>query len=258
VGKKRDNIKQSMDTIHIRDLHIEVDNLSLFQFRSYSLHKNAFVEKTDKVRVVEAIPADTHLKYNLDVRLAYRESDKESFKGVEELLDLSTTLRDHYRLWIKQECDFLKNYPSPEIDPVIDFYESLLKKLDNGSILLNMGYGTGWEGKTGTFLKNNRYMWERSILDYLKSCRRDSEKRSHRFTRILNDWRYLKCPQGHAKVSVSRYDDSKVYCRDCRKDYVLDDLNIVYPYPKSRKFVFSQRTLLPPGWLEISPLNAEG
>jgi hypothetical protein len=53
----------------------------------------------------------------------------------------------------------LKKFPSPEMKPVIPLYESLLKKLENG-MLLQMGFGTGWEGKSGTFLEDNRFLGE--------------------------------------------------------------------------------------------------
>ena len=251
VGKKRDNIKQSMNAVQVQDLPFDSENLSLFQFRSYSLRKLEFVEKPDKTRVVEAIPANTQLKNELVLRMSYREQDRQLFQGTEEILDITTTLRNHYLQWLPQEIAFLKKYPSTDIQPVIKFYESLVEKLENGSLFLHVGFGTGWEGKTGTFLENNRYMWAKSILEYLKEIRREGEKRSHPFTKLLKDYRYFKCPQGHTGMDVSRFDAFKVFCPKCRKDYTIDDLEVIYPFPKSRKFVFSIRSLLPPGWLEL-------
>jgi CRISPR/Cas system CSM-associated protein Csm5 (group 7 of RAMP superfamily) len=251
VGRNRDNIKQSMNAVQVQDLPFDSENLSLFQFRSYSLRKLEFVEKPDKTRVVEAIPANTPLKNKLVLRMSYREQDRQLFQGTEEILDIATTLKNHYLQWLPREIAFLKKYPSADIQPVIQFYETLVEKLENGVLLLHMGFGTGWEGKTGTFLENNRYMWEKSILEYLKETRRESEKSSHPFTKLLKDYRYLKCPGGHIGVDVSRFDAFKVFCPQCRKDYNIEDLEVIYPFPKSRKFVFSIRSLLPPGWLEL-------
>lgn len=251
VGKNRDNIKQSMSAVQVQDLPFGSENLSLFQFRSYSLRKLEFIEKPDKTRVVEAIPANTLLKNELVLRMSYREQDRQLFQGTDEILDIATTLKNHYLQWLPREIAFLKKYPSADIQSVIQFYETLVEKLKNGMLLLHVGFGTGWEGKTGTFLENNRYMWEKSILEYLKETRREKDKRDHQFTKLLKDYRYLKCPQGHTGMDVSRDDAFKVFCPKCRKGYNIEDLEVIYPFPKSRKFVFSIRSLLPPGWLEI-------
>lgn len=254
VGRKRDNVKQSMDAVQVRDLHFDEKKLTLFSFDSYSLRKLEFVKKEDKTRVVEAMPADTVLDAELELRFFYRERDRGEFRGIREILDISTTLKEHYLYWIPGEITFLKKFPSTEIQPVIDFYESLLKKLESGSLLLHVGFGTGWEGKTGAFLEDNRYMWERSILEYLKDTR-DRDKWGHPFMKLLKDpSRYFKCPRGHTRLDVSRRNDLKAFCRECKTDYGIDALEVIYPFPKSRKFVFSQRSLLPPGWLELSPV----
>ena len=96
VGKKRDNIKQSMNAVQVQDLPFDNEKLSLFQFRSYSLRKLEFVEKPDKTRVVEAVPANTQLKNELVLRMTYREQDRQLFQGTEEILDITTTLKNHY------------------------------------------------------------------------------------------------------------------------------------------------------------------
>lgn len=255
VGRKRDNIKQSMDTVQVRDLPFDQEKLTLFQFDSYSLRKLEFVKKEDKTRVVEAVPAGTVLDAELVLRFSYRAKDRDQFQGIPEILDISTTLKEHYLYWIPQEIAFLSRYPSTGIKPVIDFYKSLLKKLENGSLLLHVGFGTGWQGKTGAFLEDNRYMWEKTILEYLKSIRKEKKKWGHQFMKLLKDpSRYLKCPRGHTRLDVSRYNDFKVFCPACKKDYGIDELGVIYPFPKSRKFVSSQRPLLPPGWLELTPV----
>jgi hypothetical protein len=203
--------------------------------------------------VVEAIPADTPLPGELELRMSYREQDRQRFAGVEEILDIDVTLKEHYRQWIQQESAVLEKYPAPDIKPVIAFYESLLKKLDKGVLLLHLGFGTGWEAKTGAFLENNRYLWEKSILEYLQILWREKEKRDHRFMHILKDSRYLKCPQGHTRVEVAPRDALRVFCPQCRKDYGIDELGVIYPYPNSRKFVNTPRGLQPPGWIELIP-----
>ncbi len=255
VGRNRDNLKQSMDTVQVRDLHFGEKKLTLFSFDSYSLRKLVFVKKEDKTRVVEAVPADTVLDEELELRFSYRERDRGEFQGIRELLDISATLKSHYQYWIPREISFLEKYPSVDIQPVIDFYKSLSRKLENGSLVLHVGFGTGWEGKTGAFLEDNRYMWERGILEYLKDIRRDKEKRGHTFTRLLRDSRYLKCPRDHTRLDISRHGRDRVFCPVCKVDYGIDELEVLYPFPKSRKFVFSQRSLLPPGWLELSPVK---
>lgn len=255
VGQKRDNLKQSMDTVQVRDLPFGEDKLTLFPFDSYSLRKLAFVKKEDKTRVVEAVPAGRVLDAELVLRFSYRETDRNRFRGIPEILDIAGTLREHYLYWIPREIAFLEKYPSTEIQTVIDFYYSLLKTLESDSLVLHVGFGTGWEGKTGAFLEDNRYMWDRCILEYLKGVR-DRDKWGHQFMKLLKDpSRYLKCPRGHTQLDVSRNGRDKIFCPGCKADYGIDELKVIYPFPKSRKFVFSQRSLLPPGWLELSPVK---
>ncbi len=216
VGNKEDNIKRSMEAIQIRDLSFTGDQLKLFSFSSYSLSRNEFIEKKGKTRLVEAIPANVSLKQALEIRLVYREMDKNRFLGIPEIVDFSQTLRDHYKRWIPREIEILKKYPSKSIASVIQFYESLMKKLEAGALLLHVGFGTGWQSKTGAFLKKNRFMWRNDIQDYLNNCKSAHQKEKHIFTKVQRDGRYKN-----------------------------------YPFPKSRKFVMSGNALLPPGWVEI-------
>ena len=153
----------------------------------------------------------------MEIRLVFREIDKPLFPAVPRIIDFPGSLRSHYQWWIPQEIEILKKYRSQNIASVIQFYESLLKKLDTGSLLLHVGFGTGWQGKTGAFLEKNRFMWKNNIQDYVNDCRTENQKRKHVFTRIQNDGRYKN-----------------------------------YPFPKSRKLVMTGNSLLPPGWMEIN------
>jgi CRISPR/Cas system CSM-associated protein Csm5 (group 7 of RAMP superfamily) len=180
------------------------------------LSNNEFREKKEKTRVAEAIPTNVLLKNPLEIRLVYREMDKTLFPAVSRIVDFPGTLREHYKRWIPREIEILKKYPSKSIASVIQFYESLMKKLEAGALLLHVGFGTGWQSKTGAFLEKNRFMWKNNIQDYVNDCKWESQKRKHPFTRVQEDRRY--------------------------KDY---------PFPKSRKFVMSGKDLLPPGWVEI-------
>jgi CRISPR type III-A-associated RAMP protein Csm5 len=254
VEQNSDNVKQSMDVVQVQDLPLGKDKLKLALFDSYSLQNSVFAKKKDKTRVVEAVLENTELDGELVLRFSYRETDRGMFRGVREILDISSTLKNHYLYWIPREIAFLTRYLSTEIKPVIDFYQSLLKKLENGTLLLHVGFGTGWEGKTGAFLENNRFMWNRGILDYLRSLR-DRDKWGHQFMKLIrNSSRYLKCPRGHSRLDLSRNGSDNVFCPECNTDYGIDMLKVNYPFPKSRKFVSSRGLLLPPGWLELTSI----
>ncbi|HLP44441.1 MAG TPA: hypothetical protein VK469_00745, partial [Candidatus Kapabacteria bacterium] len=142
--------------------------------------------------------------------------DFETFYFLAQKYLFSQTLRDHYKRWIPQEIEILKKYPSKNIESVIQFYESLMKKLEAGVLLLHVGFGTGWQSKTGAFLEKNRFMWRNDIQDYLNKCKSAYQREKHIFTRVQRDGRYKN-----------------------------------YPFPKSRKFVMSGNALHQPGWVEI-------
>ncbi len=256
VGKKQDNIKMSMNALQIPDLPFETNKLVLSPFKTYSLSKHEFFEKENKVRITEALPPNIMLNHTLDIRLHYREKDKREFNGTTEIVDLPQTLREHYKRWIPREIAFLNKY-SNKIDTVIGFYENLVKKIEEGSILLHLGFGTGWESKTGAFLVSNRIMWEHSILDFLKDIIHSNYLYKHPFYKVLNDMRYLMCPHNHYLLSISNKNNSNVFCPVCRSEYPIDGLIVNHPFPKSRKFVLYNNSLLPPGWIELIPTEAD-
>lgn len=254
----KNNIKMSMSAIQFPDLAFEYDKLKLVVFKTYSLGggKN-FIEKK-KERLAEAIPPDIILKHPLTIRWSYREKDKTDCPGTAEIIDFSRTLQAHYQRWIKEEIKFIeannkdkRNFE--KITQVQNFYGMLLKKLDKGAILLNLGFGTGWQGKTGAFLKDNRYLHGQGLLEYLKKCDEKTSK-SYFINKILTDGRYLKCPKNHNNL---RIDWEKLHCSQCNRDYRLDELSFIYPFPKSRKFAFmnDQQKLFPSGWIQLIPLE---
>jgi len=257
-GSQTNNIKMSMDTIRITDYPFQQEKLAPLPFKTYSLNSNAFKEKTDKIRIEEAIPPGTRLNQALHIRWRFRETDKTEFKGIREIIDLAVTLREHYSKWIPQEIEFLEKYPSPDIKPVIDFYKSLEKKIEAGAILLHLGFGTGWESKTGAFLKENRYMWEKSIMDFLINPKTNQPMYSHLFNSILKNTRYFVCPvcqRNDSRLGIPEQFNSKVRCFNCEVEYSLDKLKVQYPFPKSRKFAYYKNQLFPPGWIELIPVE---
>jgi len=247
MGKKEDNFKFSMDALRINDLGLNAESFALLSFKTFSLSEGDFKEKPDSRRTAESLAAGSSLKERLEFRLHYRQADLQ-LPGMNFLTDFCRTLGLHYGHQVRQELDFLKRFPGDSGRPIIAFYESLCKKLDGGAVLLQTGYGSGWSGKTGGVLEQNRLMWGRGILDYIRSV---PNKNSHRFTKILEDNRYLQCPMGHSHMRVVDNSLSTVFCKRCRKEYAPDLLETIYPFPKSR--TWAGRPLMPPGWLELIP-----
>lgn len=140
---------------------------------------------------------------------------------------------------IQQELKFYDG--QYKLKPVFQFYKNLLNtasNLDEKSFILNLGWGTGWNFKTG---------------GYISKTDLDRVRRRFGLGKII-----LKCPLSHrGKDLKNNRNKRNFYCYKCKKEYPYEDVkHLIYPFPKSRKilFNFQDSPFAVPGWVLISAL----
>lgn len=100
---------------------------------------------------VEALRADTVFELPLKLDLAlfseWAKARGLELQGSSVLQDLPATIRRYTAARLAKEADWLSRIPGAE--KVAAFYREMLQtKLGGGAFLLQLGWGTGWEGKT--------------------------------------------------------------------------------------------------------------
>jgi CRISPR-associated protein Csm5 len=155
------------------------------------------------------------------------------------LLDLAKIARAYAKEKIEEELNFFSG--QDKLNVVTQFYENLLKKLetmDDHSFIMNLGWGTGWNFKTGN------YMSEEEL---------DRVRRAFNLGRIIN-----QCPANHSGKDLKHNKQKKTYhCFKCRKDYPYEDIKqLLKPFPKSRKILFDSngKPFSVPGWVMLTSI----
>jgi len=136
----------------LRALHVEdskpvgADALVLINARV--LHRNGRMASPIEL---EAIAPDTvfHLTFKLDLTLFSEWARQRNFvlRGREWLERLPDVVRAHTRQRIADEIAWFQKVPGAET--ILDFYRRLQKAIPPGNrLLLQVGWGTGWDDKT--------------------------------------------------------------------------------------------------------------
>lgn len=149
------------------------------------------------------------------------------------LLHLAKIARAYAKEKIEEELNFFSG--QDKLNVVTQFYKNLLKKLeilDEHSFILNLGWGTGWNFKTGNYMSKEEL---------------DRVRRAFNLGRIIN-----QCPANHKDRDLKHNIHKKTYhCFKCRKDYPYEKIKqLVKPFPKSRKILFDSngKPFTVPGW----------
>lgn len=119
---------------------------------------------------VEALRPETifELPIKLDLALfsEWARSKGLNLQGETVLKDLPAVVQRHTSARLDKEADWLGRIPGA--DKVAAFYRDMRQaRLGNAAFLMQLGWGTGWEGKTfGSHLQQNRDFMEKLINDY--------------------------------------------------------------------------------------------
>ncbi len=242
---------QYLQALRVKDSYILKDYIKILPFHTYSLTKRngekGMYKKENKTKLAEAIV--NQKRFELEVQIYENERDYEDFKNIFDNLD--KILKDYYLYEAKREKEFFENwgYKSFKND-IVNFYKNIIEDKEN--IYIRIGFGTGWNDKTGGELIDNKIFWNNVLFYYINFKKRGYDK--HLFYSILkNSKKYFLCPHNHnhKELFIDRRDPKKIYCKDCRKSYDLSELKINFPFPKSRKLVKYNGKYYPPGWIKL-------
>lgn len=161
----------------------------------------------------------------------------------ESLQNMGNIANDYAKEKIEQELSFFSN--QEKLNAVSLFYKNLLDRFgtfDNNNFILNLGWGTGWNFKTG---------------NYIPETDLDSVRRAFDLGRVIK-----KCPFNHSGRDLKHDKKKKIfYCYECKKEYSYEEIKqLIKPFPKSRKILFDsqERPFAVPGWVMLTKMNKNG
>ena len=185
--------------------------------------------------------ASSEITLKIDDNLFEKFSRKLEIKDnrYKALKDFANIANQYAAKKIESEAAF---YKDTDLRFLKIFYQNLLKtikSLKEDSIVLNVGWGSGWHFKTG---------------DYMADSQLDDVRMSFDLGKINK-----RCPANHYGRDL-RYDRKKnnFYCRKCNKEYSPESVKtLVKPFPKSRKIMFDGHGLArwTPGWILLTKLD---
>lgn len=160
----------------------------------------------------------------------------------EVLLEFPRIANEYAKRRIEKELAFFSGQNN--LKSIIQFYTGLMKTIEqcnSDSFVLNLGWGTGWQFKTGDYIGENDLDKIRRKFDLGKIVKR--------------------CPQNHDNKEWEYSRNRKYYCNECRREYSQDQVNhFIKPFPKSRKILYDHsenqgKPFSVPGWVKLTEVQ---
>ncbi|MGE5341733.1 MAG: type III-A CRISPR-associated RAMP protein Csm5 [Candidatus Omnitrophota bacterium] len=155
------------------------------------------------------------------------------------LLNIREIANKYARERIQDELTFYSG--QKDLEPISRFYQDLLNRMEackGNGFLLNIGWGTGWNFKTGNWIN------EKNL---------DEVRRTFRIGKMIK-----RCPSNHEGKDLEFRSGGKFYCTRCQKEYDENKHSKPFkPFPKSRKILFDRfdrngKPFSIPGWVMLT------
>ncbi|RLF37521.1 MAG: type III-A CRISPR-associated RAMP protein Csm5 [Thermoplasmata archaeon] len=134
------------------------------------------------------------------------------------------------------EIEFFRKLDGRELEDIISFYRNL--KAEEG-FLLRISWGSGWHGMT--------IAWDQEVVD---SDLLDEIRLRYGMGKII----HRKCG---GEVVQDRRERGKFFCKRCKRGGLSkEEVEVVKPFPKTRRIVFRERKpKYPMGWLKLEEIR---
>lgn len=229
-----------MKAFHISDTNImSPDNLKVEEIKIFTTKIVGHGYKNFNI-LLEALKNGTnsYIDIKIDDFLVKSKNAKElGFDNKTEYLNSFGEICNEFsKEIIKYEIDFFTKYNDGTLNYLIDFYKNLYDKNEK-EILLRISWGSGWHGMTigGELI-------EEEIIDEL------------RITYGMGKIIHVGCG---GKILEDRRNKGKLFCMRCKRGGLSrEDIEIVKPYPKTRKIVFEDgKPKYPMGWIKLEEIK---
>lgn len=220
------------DTEEMNPNNLKIENVKILSTRKVGYGYKGFNS------IVEALKKKVITNINIKIDdFLMKEKEKLGFneKIINYLHDFGEICNEYAKNLIEYELNFFTKYNDGRINQIIDFYEGLYDEIENG-ILLRLAWGTGWHGMTvGTEI-------DEEIMDEL---------------RPIYDLGKIVHKECGGQVTIDRRNKGKFFCKKCRRGNIdRKDIEIVKPFPKTRKIVFENNIAkYPLGWIKLEEMR---
>ncbi len=225
-----DTTTASFDTLSIEDVHILSTKRYGYQWKGFTI-------------LLEALSVGALFEMDIKKDSFFTNGAPGQELGFDDKSQYLDNLKDicnsYARDFIEYELQFLRRYDDGNLNEVIRFYEELGKglKIENG-LFLHISWGAGWHGMTigGGVLIDENIMEELRII--------------YGMGKIIHS----ECG---GKVIEDRRNKGKLFCTKCKRGSLdREDIEIVKPFPKTRKFVFENgKPKYPLGWIRLEEIK---